>query len=161
MLLIPAHRQTLKQVAPEQPPPVAFVAGVLGPLIGAVPQERPREARIGRSQHRGAGTFDGSALSGVDRAVLDLASENEARKRGVDGSRLIFAPDLPQPHHLGRLHFADLALDTAPYGAHATASNSLVGVPLVIRPGATLPLERRRQPPACGWASRTGGRRRG
>ena len=65
---------------------------------------------------------------------------NEARKRGIEGSRLIFAPDLPQSHHLGRLHFADLALDTAPYGAHTTASDALwVGVPFVTRPGATFP----------------------
>lgn len=65
---------------------------------------------------------------------------NEARKRGVAGSRLIFAPDLSQPRHLGRLHLADLVLDTAPYGAHTTASDALfAGVPMVTRPGPTFP----------------------
>jgi predicted O-linked N-acetylglucosamine transferase (SPINDLY family) len=65
---------------------------------------------------------------------------NEAWKRGVDGSRLIFAPDLSHTQHLGRLQLADLALDTAPYGAHTTASDALwVGAPIVTRPGATFP----------------------
>jgi predicted O-linked N-acetylglucosamine transferase (SPINDLY family) len=65
---------------------------------------------------------------------------NEAWARGVDGARLIFAPDLPQAEHLGRLQLADLVLDTAPYGAHTTASDALfAGVPIVTRPGATFP----------------------
>jgi predicted O-linked N-acetylglucosamine transferase (SPINDLY family) len=63
---------------------------------------------------------------------------NEALKRGIVGSRLIFAPDLPQSQHLDRLQLADLVLDTAPYGAHTTASDALwAGVPLVTRPGET------------------------
>jgi predicted O-linked N-acetylglucosamine transferase (SPINDLY family) len=63
---------------------------------------------------------------------------NEALKRGIAGSRLIFAADLPQSQHLGRLQLADLVLDTAPYGAHTTASDALwAGVPLVTRPGET------------------------
>jgi len=65
---------------------------------------------------------------------------NEARERGVDGARLIFAPDLAQASHLSRLQLADLVLDTAPYGAHTTASDALwVGAPLVTRPGTTFP----------------------
>lgn len=65
---------------------------------------------------------------------------NEAWERGVDGSRLIFAPDLPHGEHLGRLQLADLVLDTAPYGAHTTGSDALwAGVPIVTRPGATFP----------------------
>jgi len=65
---------------------------------------------------------------------------NEAWMRGVDGSRLIFAGDLPHAEHLGRLQLADLVLDTSPYGAHTTASDALwVGVPVVTRPGATFP----------------------
>ena len=63
---------------------------------------------------------------------------NEALKRGIVGSRLIFAPGLPQSLHLGRLQLADLMLDTAPYGAHTTASDALwAGVPLITRPGET------------------------
>lgn len=63
---------------------------------------------------------------------------NEALKRGIAGSRLIFAPDLPQAQHLDRLQLADLVLDTAPYGAHTTASDALwAGVPVITRPGET------------------------
>lgn len=63
---------------------------------------------------------------------------NEARLRGVDGRRLIFAPDMAQAEHLERLQLADLVLDTAPYGAHTTASDALwAGTPMVTRPGAT------------------------
>ena len=65
---------------------------------------------------------------------------NEALKRGVNGARLVFAPDMAQVEHLGRLQLADLVLDTAPYGAHTTASDAIwVGTPLVTRPGATFP----------------------
>lgn len=65
---------------------------------------------------------------------------NEAWKRGVDGSRLIFAKDLPHAEHLARLQLADLVLDTAPYGAHTTASDALwAGVPVITRPGPTFP----------------------
>src|SRR5581483_10711522 len=53
-------------------PPVAFVAGVLGPLIGAdlmhlreIPQMATGMASIG-----GAGTFDGIVLSGIVAAYL-------------------------------------------------------------------------------------------
>lgn len=65
---------------------------------------------------------------------------SEAWKRGVDASRLIFAGDLPHAEHLGRLQLADLVLDTAPYGAHTTASDALWAcVPVITRPGATFP----------------------
>lgn len=65
---------------------------------------------------------------------------NEAMQRGIAAHRLVFAPDAPQIEHLARLQLADLVLDTAPYGAHTTASDALwVGVPMVTRPGATFP----------------------
>lgn len=65
---------------------------------------------------------------------------NEARSRGIDGARLVFAPDMAQAEHLGRLQLADLVLDTAPYGAHTTASDALwAGTLVVTRPGATFP----------------------
>jgi predicted O-linked N-acetylglucosamine transferase (SPINDLY family) len=65
---------------------------------------------------------------------------NEARSRGVDGRRLVFAPEATQASHLRRLQVADLALDTTPYGAHTTASDALwVGTPVITRPGATFP----------------------
>jgi predicted O-linked N-acetylglucosamine transferase (SPINDLY family) len=56
----------------------------------------------------------------------------EADRRGVDGSRLIFAPRLPNDKHLARLAHADLVLDTLPYNAHTTASDALwQGVPVI------------------------------
>jgi predicted O-linked N-acetylglucosamine transferase (SPINDLY family) len=55
---------------------------------------------------------------------------------GVDPRRLVFAPWLPQPQHLGRLRLADLFLDTFCYNAHTTASDALwAGVPVVTLPG--------------------------
>jgi predicted O-linked N-acetylglucosamine transferase (SPINDLY family) len=77
-------------------------------------------------------------LLGARSAEGNLRSE--AWKRGVDGSRLIFAKDLPHAAHLSRLQLADLVLDTAPYGAHTTASDALwAGVPIITRPGPTFP----------------------
>jgi len=65
---------------------------------------------------------------------------NEAWKRGVNGNRLVFAPDLAQGAHLARLQLADLVLDTAPYNAHTTASDALwAGVPIVTCSGSTFP----------------------
>jgi predicted O-linked N-acetylglucosamine transferase (SPINDLY family) len=62
----------------------------------------------------------------------------EALRRGIAMDRLIFAPDLDQAEHLGRLQLADLVLDTAPYGAHTTASDALwAGVPIVTCVGDT------------------------
>lgn len=70
--------------------------------------------------------------------VADAALRREFEKRGVAASRLIFAPRLRLPEHLGRLQQADLALDTFPYGSHTTASDALwVGVPLVTKRGET------------------------
>lgn len=65
---------------------------------------------------------------------------NEAWKRGVNGARLVFAPDMAQDEHLARLQLADLVLDTAPYNAHTTASDALwAGVPIVTCSGSTFP----------------------
>jgi len=62
----------------------------------------------------------------------------EAFARGIGADRLIFAPDMGQSRHLGRLQLADLVLDTAPYGAHTTASDALwAGVPIVTCAGDT------------------------
>jgi predicted O-linked N-acetylglucosamine transferase (SPINDLY family) len=56
----------------------------------------------------------------------------EARKRGVDASRLVFAPKLPPGQHLARHQLADLFLDTLPYNAHTTCSDALwAGLPVV------------------------------
>jgi predicted O-linked N-acetylglucosamine transferase (SPINDLY family) len=55
-----------------------------------------------------------------------------AESEGVDRTRLIFAPKLANAYHLARYPLADLFLDTAPYGAHTTASDALwMGVPMI------------------------------
>lgn len=70
--------------------------------------------------------------------LLDYAPETNQRLRewaeskGVAGSRLVFAPKLPNPRHLARYPLADLFLDSVPYGAHTTASDALwMGVPVL------------------------------
>lgn len=59
-------------LAPEQAPPVAFVAGVAGPLIGAdiLHLKDIRQNAVGRASIGGAGTFDGIVLSGIVAAYL-------------------------------------------------------------------------------------------
>jgi protein O-GlcNAc transferase len=81
-------------------------------------------------------------LQAVDGSVLWLKDNNptascnlrrEAGHRGVSPDRLVFASRVSlEAEHLARLRQADLFLDTAPYNAHATASDALwAGVPLV------------------------------
>jgi predicted O-linked N-acetylglucosamine transferase (SPINDLY family) len=51
---------------------------------------------------------------------------------GVDPSRVVFARSLANAQHLARFRLADLFLDTAPYGAHTTASDALwMGLPVL------------------------------
>jgi predicted O-linked N-acetylglucosamine transferase (SPINDLY family) len=74
------------------------------------------------------------------RAVVADARENlrrEARARGVDADRLVFAPHVSSmAEHLARHALADLFLDTLPYNAHSTACDSLwAGVPVLTCPG--------------------------
>ena len=72
----------------------------------------------------------------AERAEGNL--RGEALQRGIAMNRLVFAPDMDQSDHLGRLQLADLVLDTAPYGAHTTASDALwAGVPIVTQAGDT------------------------
>ena len=70
--------------------------------------------------------------------LLDSNPETNARlrdaaeARGVDRTRLVFAPKMPNAHHLARYQLADLFLDTTPYGAHTTASDALwMAVPVL------------------------------
>jgi protein O-GlcNAc transferase len=84
-------------------------------------------------------------LCGTHGSVLWLYRQNpavegnlrrEAAARGVDASRLAFAPLASYPEHLARHRHADLFLDTSPYNAGATASDALwMGVPLLTCPG--------------------------
>jgi len=59
-------------LAPDQATPVAFVAGVLGPLIGADVLHLRDVSKIatGIASIGGAGTFDGIVLSGIVAAYL-------------------------------------------------------------------------------------------
>jgi predicted O-linked N-acetylglucosamine transferase (SPINDLY family) len=80
-------------------------------------------------------------LRSVDASVLWLLGDNapaernlrnEAAARGVDPARLVFAERLPLDQHLARHRLADLFLDTLPYNAHTTASDSLwAGLPVL------------------------------
>ena len=72
---------------------------------------------------------------GEQAAAANLV--REALACGIAAERLIFAPKLQgRDDHLARLSLADLFLDTAPYNAHATASDALwAGVPVVTCPG--------------------------
>ena len=57
---------------------------------------------------------------------------NEAKKQGIDPTRLIFAPRTDSANHLARHRLADLFLDTLPVNAGATASDALwMGLPLL------------------------------
>lgn len=59
-------------LVPDQAPPVAFVAGVLGPLIGAdlLHLRDIEKIATGIASIGGAGTFDGIVLSGIVAAYL-------------------------------------------------------------------------------------------
>ncbi len=66
----------------------------------------------------------------------DALLKERAEQYGISASRLIFAEKLANARHLARYPFADLFLDTAPYGAHTTASDSLwMGVPILTLSG--------------------------
>lgn len=94
-------------------------------------------------------TFHGwmRILNAVEGSVLWLLADNpyaqsnlkiEAHKRGIDPSRLIFAERVTLPDHLARHQQADLFLDTLPYNAHTTASDSLwAGLPVLTLIGET------------------------
>ena len=86
-------------------------------------------------------------LRQVPGSVLWFARFNDAaekalraftKHRGVDPTRLVFAPIVPLDEHSARLGLADLFLDTAPYGSGMTASQTLYsGVPLLSLAGRT------------------------
>jgi protein O-GlcNAc transferase len=64
----------------------------------------------------------------------------EATARGIDPSRLVFAPKLPPDQHLARHQLADLFLDTLPYNAHTSCSDALwAGLPVITCYGKAFP----------------------
>jgi len=86
-------------------------------------------------------------LSAIDSSVLWLYEDGpdaprnlrrEAKSRGIDPSRLVFARKTNLADHLARHRLADLFLDTLPYGAHTSASDALwTGLPVLTVEGAT------------------------
>ena len=86
-------------------------------------------------------------LHQIEGSVLWLLEDNataarnlrqEATKRGISPTRLVFAGRLDSSSHLARHRVADLFLDTPHYNAHTTASDALwAGLPVVTRLGAT------------------------
>ena len=86
-------------------------------------------------------------LGAIDGSVLWLFEDGpdaagnlrrEAKNRGIDPSRLVFARQTPVANHLARHRLADLFLDTLPYGAHTSASDALwTGLPVLTVEGGT------------------------
>lgn len=84
-------------------------------------------------------------LRGVPDSQLWVLSDNDdvnnrlrerAAKSGIAPERVVFAERKANHEHLKRYQLADLFLDTFPYGAHTTASDSLwMGVPVVTLSG--------------------------
>jgi predicted O-linked N-acetylglucosamine transferase (SPINDLY family) len=71
-----------------------------------------------------------------DPAIANL--RGEARMRGIDPNRLVFAWSRPNAEYLGLYRHADLVLDTWPYNAHTTASDALwAGCPVLTLRGET------------------------
>lgn len=83
----------------------------------------------------------GSVLWLLDNSVETNAHLGDmAEQNGVDRARLVFAPKIQNAMHLARYPLADLFLDTAPYGAHTTASDALwMAVPVLTLSGRSFP----------------------
>lgn len=88
-------------------------------------------------------------LDSIPKSVLWLIEDNtgasknlrlEAAKRGISEDRIVFAERMSLPEHLARHRLADLFLDTLPYNAHTTASDSLwAGLPVLTCIGESFP----------------------
>ena len=62
--------------------------------------------------------------------------EAHAHSRGLDTTRLRFAPDEPLARYLARFGLAELVLDTWPFGSHTTVNDALfMGAPVVTQTG--------------------------
>jgi protein O-GlcNAc transferase len=88
-------------------------------------------------------------LRQVPEGVLWLKQEDEiteknlgqeAERRGVESTKLIFSGRLPKDQHLGRLRLADVALDTRIVNGAITTSDALwAGVPVITLQGSNFP----------------------
>ena len=67
--------------------------------------------------------------------------KNEAKKRGLDPKRIIFAEGIENINdHIERLKLADIFLDSHPYNSHSTIYDYLrANLPMVIRNGNSFP----------------------
>ena len=84
-------------------------------------------------------------LNQVPKSVLWLLSDNddskknlniEFEKKKIDPKRIIFGSKVPITEHLARIKFADLFLDTFPYNAHTSCSDSIwAGLPILTLEG--------------------------
>ncbi len=85
------------------------------------------------------GEISGSVLWIMASPNAEQNLKRVAAARGIDPARLVLAPRLPlMADHLARYRVADIALDTYPYGSHATASDALwAGCPVVALTGET------------------------
>ena len=80
-------------------------------------------------------------LRNIENSVLWLLQDNklgqsnlrkEAKLRGVDPKRILFAKRIPIEEHLKRIELIDLFLDTFPYNAHTTAKEAIrMNVPVL------------------------------
>jgi len=92
-------------------------------------------------------TFDSwmNILHQVKNGILWLLEDNEinsnnlrkeAKNRGINPERIVFAKRINLRDHLARHAHADLFLDTLPYNAHTTASDALwTGLPVLTLKG--------------------------
>jgi predicted O-linked N-acetylglucosamine transferase (SPINDLY family) len=102
-----------------------------------------------------------SILKNVQGSVLWLRGagddahvqlRREAERLGVAGDRLIFLPFQSNTEYLASHRYADVFLDTFPYGAHTTGSDALrMGIPIVTLAGNSF------QSRVCGSLSRSAG----
>ena len=84
-------------------------------------------------------------LKKVEKSILWIYANNEIRttkfktrskKRGIDHNRIIFAEKVSISDHLKRMKLADIFLDTFPYNAHTSASDSVrMGLPVITLQG--------------------------
>ena len=84
-------------------------------------------------------------LNQVPKSVLWLLSDNddakknlkiEFEKKKIDPKRIIFGTKIPITEHIARIKFADLFLDTFPYNAHTSCSDSIwSGLPILTLEG--------------------------
>ena len=84
-------------------------------------------------------------LKKVEKSILWIYANNEtarqnlkqeAKKRGIDHNRIIFAEKVSISDHLKRMKLADIFLDTFPYNAHTSASDSVrMGLPVITLQG--------------------------